>query len=121
VALKHAQLEESRAPVEPRESGRSTTKLRPRRSVVVVVGESTTSERPVLALAESLGRAGVETVCVGRENSPRRVASAVVEHSADAVDLCLEASGGVAFIRELIRELARVDRRHVAIVLHRTD
>jgi methylmalonyl-CoA mutase cobalamin-binding subunit len=89
--------------------------------VIVLFGTARTSDSAAHALAESLGKAGIDTVYVGREDSPRRVAAAVVEHSADAVDLCLEASGGVSFIRELIRELARADRRHVAIVLHRTE
>jgi methylmalonyl-CoA mutase cobalamin-binding subunit len=88
--------------------------------VVVVAGGSTTSERPVLALVESLDKLGVEATYLGREERPDRIAASVVEHRADSVELCwLGGRGLVLLLRVLLRELVRADRSQACVVVHR--
>jgi len=73
-----------------------------------------------MALVESLDRIGVQARYLGREDSARRVAAAVVDEQADAVELCLEREGGgVLLLRELLRELVQLGRDDVSIVVHR--
>jgi methylmalonyl-CoA mutase cobalamin-binding subunit len=86
---------------------------------VVLAGSEQTSDRPARGLVERLGELGVETMYLGREQSAHRIAAVVVEERADAVELCLEGLGGVSLLRELLRELIRVGRRDVSIVVHR--
>jgi methylmalonyl-CoA mutase cobalamin-binding subunit len=63
---------------------------------------------------------GVEARYLGREDSGRRVAAAVVDEQADAVELCLERDGGgVLLLRELLRELVKLGRHDVSIVVHK--
>ena len=61
---------------------------------------------------------GIEPIYVGRERSPAQIARTAVAEAADAVELCLGA-GGVLIIRELLRELDRIGRRDISLVLHR--
>jgi methylmalonyl-CoA mutase cobalamin-binding subunit len=88
----------------------------------VLAGSSRTGERAVRGLAASLGKLGVETMYLGREEDVRRIAAVVVEERADAVELCLARSGGgVLVLRELLRELTELGRRDVSIVVHRVE
>lgn len=70
-------------------------------------------------MAASLAGVGIEAVYIGREGNPAQIARAAVSEAADAVELCLAGSGGVLIIRELLRELDRIGRRDVSLVLHR--
>jgi methylmalonyl-CoA mutase cobalamin-binding domain/chain len=90
-----------------------------RRAVVVLTGAAENGDRGARALAESLTRMGVEAVYLGREDSARRIADAVVEQRADAVELVLDGAGGVPLLRQLLRELIEVGRRDASIVVHR--
>jgi methylmalonyl-CoA mutase cobalamin-binding domain/chain len=93
---------------------------RPRRSVVVVAGGLGTSDRAARALAESLDEIGIATTYLGREERAGYIAAFATEEKADAIELCLEAGGrGVLLLRELLRELIRVGRSDVSIVVHR--
>jgi methylmalonyl-CoA mutase cobalamin-binding subunit len=93
-----------------------------RRSVVVLAGSARTGERTVRALVDSLGKLGVETRYLGREERVQRIAAVVVEEGADAVEVCLGRSGGGALmLRELLRELTEIGRRDVSIVVHRVE
>jgi methylmalonyl-CoA mutase cobalamin-binding subunit len=56
---------------------------------------------------------------LGRDLSAGHIAASAVEAKADAVELCLAGSGGVGLLRELLRELDRLGRREVGIVVHR--
>lgn len=98
----------------------ATAIRRPRRSVIVLAGSGRTSDRPVRALAASLGELGVETIYLGREQRADRIATVVVEERADAVEVCLAGSGGVVLLRDLLRELIKIGRRDVSIVVHRS-
>jgi methylmalonyl-CoA mutase, C-terminal domain len=93
--------------------------LRRHTSVVVFVGDSRASDRGAQALAHSLRDAGVEILYLGREPSPRRIAAAAADACADAVEVCVAGGGAVVLLRNLLRELNRLDRRHVSIVVHR--
>lgn len=101
--------EPASAPLAPR---------RPRRCVVALAGNPRTGDRAARALAESLRGLGIETKYLGKEDSAHRIALAVADERADAVELCL-GGGGVMLLRELLRELARIGRRDVSIVVHR--
>jgi methylmalonyl-CoA mutase cobalamin-binding subunit len=92
---------------------------RPRRSLVVLAGAAPTSDDQGRALVEALGGLGIETTYLGWEDSAQRIAAAAVEQRADAVELCLAGARGVLLLRELLRELIRVGRRDVSIVVHR--
>jgi methylmalonyl-CoA mutase cobalamin-binding domain/chain len=88
--------------------------------VVVLAGtESDTGDRSAVALARSLGDLGVQTTYLGRTESVPRITSAVADEAADAVEICLAGSGGVLLLRGLLRELVRIGRRDVSIVVHR--
>jgi methylmalonyl-CoA mutase cobalamin-binding subunit len=91
---------------------------RPRKSVVALAGSQAT-EDAAWALAASLEEVGVETICLGREESAQRIAAAVADAKADAVELCLAGGGAVMVLRELLQELIRVGRRDASIVVHR--
>src|SRR4051812_26602308 len=99
---------------------RETPSLPPgrRRCVVVLAGHVRTGERAAQALTQSLFALGIQAKYLGREDSAHRIAAAVANERADAVELCL-GGGGVPLLRELLRELARVGRRDVSIVVHR--
>ncbi len=93
---------------------------RPRRAVVVLSGHPRTGDRAAQALVRSLTELGVETVYLGVEADPCRIAEAVEAERADAVELCLD-GGGVVMLRCLLRELDQLGRRDVSIVVHRMD
>lgn len=90
-----------------------------RRSVVVVVGNGGGSDLGAQALVKTLGEAGIEVLYLGREGSASRIAALATEARADAVEVCLAGEGGVLVLRDLLRELVRLDRREVTIVVHR--
>jgi transcription antitermination factor NusA-like protein len=51
-----------------------------------------------------------------------RIAAVAATQRADAVELCVGSGGGkVPLLRELLRELIRIGRRDVSIVVHRVD
>jgi methylmalonyl-CoA mutase cobalamin-binding domain/chain len=92
---------------------------RPRKSVVVLAGSPNAPEQAAHVLTDLLRTMGIDTCYLGRESSPRRIAAAVVEEQADAVELCLAGGAGVRLLRELLHELTSRDRRDVSIVVHR--
>jgi methylmalonyl-CoA mutase cobalamin-binding domain/chain len=100
-----------------------TADLRPlrrqRRSVVALVGDDHTSDAGAQALSRSLECAGVDVIYLGRRSDAPQIAASVSEHGADAVDICLAGSCGVTVLRELLRELRRLGRPEVGIVVHR--
>jgi methylmalonyl-CoA mutase cobalamin-binding domain/chain len=95
--------------------------LRQRTSVVVFAGQTGASDRGAQALASSLHEAGVEILYLGREASARRIATCAVDACADAVEVCVAGGGAVVLLRDLLRELKRLDRRGVSIVVHRVQ
>jgi methylmalonyl-CoA mutase cobalamin-binding subunit len=88
---------------------------------VVFAAEPGTNERAAESLAHALRARGVRVVYLGSDLSAERVAAAVEDASADAIDVCLSGRGAIAFLRELLRELGRLECRGVRIVLHRVD
>jgi methylmalonyl-CoA mutase cobalamin-binding subunit len=91
-----------------------------RRSLVVLAAEETrASDGDARALAASLGERGIDALYLGREESARRIAASAAETRADAVELCVCGSGASALLRDLLRELRRVNRREVSIVVHK--
>jgi methylmalonyl-CoA mutase cobalamin-binding subunit len=92
---------------------------RSRRSVVVVADSHPGGDRRGRDLAASLGEVGVEATYLGRLPEARAIAEAASDRKADAIELCLGAPGAVVLLRQLLRELARIDRRDVSIVVHR--
>jgi methylmalonyl-CoA mutase cobalamin-binding subunit len=92
----------------------------PRRAVVAAAGLRGAHDEAASALAETLTALDIDTICLGPVDSAMRIASAVSETHADAVELCLcEGAAGVIIVRDLLRELIRRDRREVSIVVHR--
>ena len=77
--------------------------------------------RSAEALTQWLGELGIEATYIGREDDPARIAAAVVSVQADAVELCLTGHCGMAMLRDLVRELIKIGRRDVRIVVHRGD
>jgi methylmalonyl-CoA mutase cobalamin-binding domain/chain len=94
---------------------------RPRRALVVAVGDGPTSERSAKGIAESLDQLGVEAIYLGTEQDAPRIAAIAAAERADAVEVCLTGTGGVIFLRQLLRELIEIGRRDVSIVVHRAD
>jgi methylmalonyl-CoA mutase cobalamin-binding subunit len=92
---------------------------RPRRALVVAVGEGPASERSAARLTESLEALGVETIYLGSEQRASLIAAIAADERADAVEVCLSGSAGVIFLRQLLRELIEIGRRDVSIVVHR--
>ena len=78
-------------------------------------------DAPAEAVVASLRGLGVQVRYLGREASAERIARVVTEERADALELCLAPSGGVQLLRELLRELAKVGRRGVSIVVHKHE
>jgi methylmalonyl-CoA mutase cobalamin-binding subunit len=68
-----------------------------------------------------LRSAGVETRYLGREPSARRIAASAAEARADAIEVCIAGGGAASLLRELLRELRRIDSRHISIVIHRVQ
>jgi methylmalonyl-CoA mutase cobalamin-binding domain/chain len=95
---------------------------RPRRSVVVVADTRDAGDRAAQVLADSLADIGVESILLGREESAQRIAAVAAAQRADAVELCVGTTAGkVLLLRALLRELIRLGRRDVSIVVHRVD
>jgi len=94
---------------------------RQRKSLVVLVGDGQTSDSGAQALSTSLQSAGIETVYMGRPHDAREIATSAADLDADAVEVCLAGAGGVFILRELLRELRRLGRHQVAIVVHRVQ
>jgi len=92
---------------------------RPRRALVVAVGEGPARERAAADLVESLDRLGVETICLGAEQSAARIAAIAADERADAVEVCVSGRARVMFLCQLLRELTARGRRDVSIVVHR--
>jgi methylmalonyl-CoA mutase cobalamin-binding subunit len=91
-----------------------------RRSVVVFVGDDRVSDDGAKALAGSLGKCGVVALYVGRINDASRIAAAAQGAGADAVEVCVAGpSAGVHLLCELLRELRRIGRGGVGVVVHR--
>jgi methylmalonyl-CoA mutase cobalamin-binding domain/chain len=86
---------------------------------MVFAGQPEASDRGAQALASSLHEAGVEILYLGREASARRIAACAADMCADAVEVCVAGGGAVVLLRDLLRELKRLDRRGVSIVVHR--
>jgi methylmalonyl-CoA mutase cobalamin-binding subunit len=89
--------------------------------VVVLAGRGPLTDHGPRALAESLEKAGIETIYIGHEQSPGRIARIAAAEGADAVEVCLAGGGGADILRGLLRELSRIDRREISIVPHRVD
>jgi methylmalonyl-CoA mutase cobalamin-binding domain/chain len=87
----------------------------------VLVGDDRTSDAGAKALSRSLRGAGIDTIYLGRHLSAYEIAKSANELRADAVDVCLAGSGGSAVLRELLRELRRLGRQEVGIVIHRVQ
>jgi methylmalonyl-CoA mutase cobalamin-binding domain/chain len=94
---------------------------RPHTSVVVLAGNGRGTEHGARALAGSLGATGIEIVYLGREPSARRIAASAADARADAVEVCIAGGGGVSLLLELLRELRRLGRPQVSIVVHRVQ
>ena len=95
--------------------------LRQRTSVIVWAGDACTSDGAVQGVTDSLHDAGVNTLYLGCEASARRIAAAVVEACADAAEVCVAGGGAILLLRDLLRELKRLDRREVSVVVHRVQ
>jgi methanogenic corrinoid protein MtbC1 len=89
--------------------------------VVVFAGDTRTSDLGARAVAASIGRAGVAVHYLGREGDAHRIAASVVDIHADAVEVCVAGSGAIALLRDLLRELRRLDRPGVSIVVHKVQ
>jgi len=98
-----------------------STRSRRRRSIVVQVGEPRTGDQAARALASSLSGFGIEATYVGRHEDAEPIAAAAVAAQADSVEVCLARGTGVPILRDLLRELIRLGRREVSIVVHPVD
>jgi methylmalonyl-CoA mutase cobalamin-binding domain/chain len=92
---------------------------RQRTSVVVLAGDGVGTDLGARALVRSLRHAGVEIVYLGREPSARRIAITATHAGAQAVEVCVLGGGAMRLLRDLLRELKRLDRGHVSVVVHR--
>ena len=79
------------------------------------------SDRAARALARSLHEAGIEILYLGREDDPRRIAISAAAARATSVEVCVAGGGSVGLLRGVLRELGRLDRRDVSIVVHRVQ
>jgi methylmalonyl-CoA mutase cobalamin-binding domain/chain len=93
---------------------------RPRKSLVVLACDGA-EDNSARLIATALAEIGVETTYLGREQTAERIARAAADERADAVELCLSQDAGVQLLRELLRELIRIGRRDVSIVVHRIE
>lgn len=94
---------------------------RERTAVLVFVGDGPANDSVARRLAQSLDDVGVRVLYLGRQESARSIARAVVNARADALELCLGRTRGVRLLRELLRELRHLDRRDVSIVIHKIN
>jgi methylmalonyl-CoA mutase cobalamin-binding subunit len=92
---------------------------RPRKSVVAIAGDTRTSDSDAMQLVRSLEEIGIQTSYKGRVDDPKRIAAAVRDEGADAVEICLGADGAVMVLLELLHQLTVVGRRDASIVVHR--
>jgi methylmalonyl-CoA mutase cobalamin-binding domain/chain len=114
-------IEESGGPPDARVIGLvSMATRRPRKSLVVLACDGA-EENSARLIATALAEIGVETTYLGREQTAERIARAAADERADAVELCLSQDAGVQLLRELLRELIRIGRRDVSIVVHRIE
>jgi methylmalonyl-CoA mutase cobalamin-binding domain/chain len=86
-----------------------------------LVGDGHTSDRGARALAESFTQAGIETVYIGRGLSANEIARAALDEQADSVAFCVAGGGGIALLRELLRELRAAGPGGVSIIVHRVE
>lgn len=87
---------------------------------MVATGSGAIGDRQASRLAESLRRLGVDASYAGELDCGRHIAAAAVEAGAHSVELCLHrGGGGIALLRQLLRELDEMGRRDVSIVVHR--
>lgn len=119
-------LRDKTGPDPPFKLGQSMTRVvtmrwsaRPRLSVVVAAGNSDASERGAAALIDSLAKDGVEVLYLSHEASAGRIAAAAKEADADAVEICVAGFGVVTLLRDLLRELKRLDRPQIDLVVHK--
>ena len=84
-----------------------------------MVGDERMGDAGARALSRSLQVAGIDTVYVGRPGGAPEIAALATNLRADAVELCLPHGGGVTVLRDLLRELRRLGRPEVGIVVHR--
>jgi len=108
-------LDASRQPAAPGLRG----VRRPRRGLVAIVGHIRTSDRHARAVADSLAEHGISASFLGRVDCPAQLATTIAHEDAGMVELFLASGRGVAFLRDLLRELGRVGRQDVSIVVHR--
>ena len=92
-------------------------RLRQRKSVVVLAGESEDSNAH--AVVSSLRDAGIEILNLGHEASARRIATFAADAGADSVEVCVSRGGGLVLLRDLLRELKGLDEQGISIVVHR--
>lgn len=85
----------------------------------MVAGYGRVNERGAVALSAELNATGFEALYVGEEQSAHRIAEIAAAENADAIELCLGTHGGVRILRDLVRELDRLSRRQVSVVIHR--
>jgi methylmalonyl-CoA mutase cobalamin-binding subunit len=62
---------------------------------------------------------GIDTVYLGRVGGASEIAGSAIELGADAVEVCVAGGGAVVVLRELLRELRRLGRPDVGIIVHR--
>lgn len=87
----------------------------------MVVGCEKIGDAGAEALSRSLEVAGIETVYVGRPGGATEIAALANDLRADSVELCLPHGGGITVLRDLLRELRRLGRPEVGIVVHRVQ
>jgi methylmalonyl-CoA mutase cobalamin-binding subunit len=94
--------------------------VRRRKAVVAVAARNGDHALAVETITQALGAVGVEAMTLGRVDNAARIAAAVSEAQAEAIQLCIaDGATGVPLLRELLRELIRRDLRSVSIVVHR--
>lgn len=94
---------------------------RPRKSLVVLAGESSAGVRAGWALAESLPELGIEAVYLGRQENAGAIAAVAAAERADSIELRLGGPTGVQLLRTLLRELIEIGRGDTSIVVHRVE
>jgi methylmalonyl-CoA mutase cobalamin-binding subunit len=87
----------------------------------VQVGEPRTGDQAARALTDSLSGFGVEATYVGIHEDAEPIAAAAVAARADSVEVCLRRGTGIPILRDLLRELIRIGKREVSIVVHRVE
>lgn len=119
--MKRHVTDENATPGTPRSARGTMAVRRPRKSLVVLAGESSAGARAGWALAESLPALGIEALYVGRQENAEAIAAVAAAEKADSIELCLVGCSGVQLLRTLLRELIEVGRRDTSIVVHRVE